>query len=110
LLEKAIELSGHRPDHVFVLSIPDYGVTPFGQKKNPDRITDEINRYNTINKRLADSLGVHYFNITPVTRMASSRPELLAEDRLHPSGLMYKSWVEQITPVLLSEIRPWRIK
>ena len=103
LLTRALELAGNRPDRVLVLSIPDYGVTPFGKQKNASKISQEIQSYNRINKRISDELGVHYINITPISKKAENAPSLLAEDGLHPSGKMYARWVEKVIPALLSE-------
>ncbi len=107
LLGKAIRLAGNRPQHVFVVSIPDYSVTPFGQKRNPEKISSELNRYNSINRKIADSLGVTYVNITPISQRAASNPKLIAQDGLHPSGKMYELWVEKILEKLLPVIKEW---
>lgn len=102
LLKKSISLAGDNPNHVLVLSIPDYGVTPFGQEKNPTKISMEINRYNAINKSISDSLGVHYVDITPISKEAINDSTLLAQDQLHPSGKMYGLWVEKAIPNIIS--------
>ncbi|MBW6536894.1 MAG: T9SS type A sorting domain-containing protein [Mariniphaga sp.] len=93
LLYKAIELYGGNKTGVFVLSIPDYGYTPFGAS-NRATISAEINEYNRINREIANELGVAYFDITPISREAISKPEYLASDQLHPSGEMYARWVD----------------
>jgi hypothetical protein len=95
LLNKAIELCGGRKSGVFVLSIPDYGYTPFGEGARAT-ISAEIDGYNRINREIASELGVAYFNITPISREAVARPEYLASDQLHPSGEMYARWVDLI--------------
>lgn len=107
LLEKAIALAGGKKDHVFVVSIPDYSATPFGQKKNPNRIKKQLDRYNATNRSIAEKMGVHYVNITPGSREAARDLSLVAPDGLHPSGKMYARWVEQIIPVILPEIKKW---
>lgn len=107
LLTKAITLAGNRPDHVFVVSIPDYSVTPFGQSKDPETISRELKKYNATNQSIADHMGVHYINITPSSKKAAGDPSLIADDGLHPSGNMYRQWVEAIVPVLLPEIQSW---
>lgn len=107
LLKKAIALVGGKKDHVLVVSIPDYSVTPFGQKKNPDAIRKQLARYNATNKLIAEKMGVHYVNITPGSREAARDSSLVAPDGLHPSGKMYTQWVEQIIPVVLPEIKTW---
>jgi len=93
LLNKAIELCGGRKSGVFVLSIPDYGYTPFGEGAR-STISAEIDEYNRINREITNELGVTYFDITPISREAIAKPEYLASDQLHPSGEMYASWVD----------------
>jgi len=93
LLKTAIELANGNREHVFVVSIPDYGKTPFGKTKE-DEIRKEIDLYNRIGKRLSKKYKVKFFNITPISRKANKRPELIAKDELHPSGIMYTEWVE----------------
>jgi lysophospholipase L1-like esterase len=105
LLEKAVALAGNKPDHVLVLSIPDYGATPFGKQKNSKKISAEIEKYNSISKSIADSLGVHYINITPISEKAKTNPALVAYDGLHPSAKMYKQWVEKVIPIVLNEFK-----
>lgn len=95
LLQMAIGLTGGNPDRVFVLSIPDYGVTPFGIGWGGD-IGAEIDEYNAASKELCDQYGIAYFDITPISREAATDAELVASDRLHPSGKMYQRWVDLI--------------
>lgn len=87
-LQKAIMLSGNRKERVFVLSIPDYGATPFGAG-NATQIGLEIDWFNNINKQVTIQMGVSYIDITPSSRMASSDITLVASDGLHPSGKEY---------------------
>jgi lysophospholipase L1-like esterase len=99
LLEIAIQKAGGKKEHVIVLSIPDYGATPFGQN-NAAEIGMEIDQYNLANKRISDSLGVTYLDITPISREAKTNAALIASDNLHPSALMYERWVELLTPLV----------
>ncbi len=99
LLETSIVLANKRVDKVFVLSIPDYGVTPFGSAQEA-HISSEIALFNSLNKEVSDALGVHYFDITPLSRQAKKDPELLCPDNLHPSGKMYTLWAELIIETL----------
>jgi len=96
LLKKAIELAGGQTHRVIVLSIPDYGATPFGQGGDPEKIGRELDEYNAFAKAEAESKGVAFFDITPISREAKEDPELVASDGLHPSGKMYMRWVELI--------------
>jgi acyl-CoA thioesterase-1 len=93
LLETAIQLAGNDTSRVFVLSIPDYAYTPFGQGSNAARISMEIDEYNAINLSIARAYNVIYFDITPISREGLKEPILVASDRLHPSGEMYRRWV-----------------
>ena len=100
LLQMAIEFAGGDTNAVFVVSIPDYAYTPFGQQKDPADITADINRFNSIIKSVTESYGITYVNITPVSREGLANPALLASDGLHPSALMYSRWIELILDML----------
>lgn len=97
LLKRAIGKSKHGKDGVFVLSIPDYGVTPFGQQKNPAKIHREIARYNALSREICGDMKVSFYNITPVSLQAENNSSLVASDGLHPSARMYALWVDKIT-------------
>ncbi len=98
LIDRAIGLVDNDPRKVIVVSIPDYGVTPFAAGRNPDKIADEIDLYNSINKEFAEEKGARYVYITDLTKAAANDPSLLADDHLHPSGKLYEQWVERILP------------
>lgn len=95
LLNMAIEFAGGDKSKVFVVSIPDYGFTPFGKEKQ-EKITKELNDYNRVNKEITTKKGVKYFNITEISRKGFEDPALVASDGLHPSGKMYSEWVKVI--------------
>lgn len=96
LLQQAIGFAGNKKEHVFVLSIPDWGVTPFANEKNSATIAHEIDAFNAVNKLFAEKYSVHYIDITPGTRLAASDASLLAADQLHPSGKEYAKWAEKL--------------
>ena len=96
LLQQAIGYAGGKNNHVIVLSIPDWGVTPFASDRDRKKIAEEIDVFNTINKKIAAKHKVHYIDITPFTREATSDLALVAEDGLHPSGKDYKRWAELV--------------
>ena len=104
LLNRAIDYSKDKKN-VFVLSIPDYGVTPFGKVKGQERIYREINSYNNINRIIAEKYNVMYFDITEISRKAENDSSLLAEDKLHPSKKMYKMWIEKLKNELLDSLK-----
>ena len=95
LLQTAIQFAGGDKENVFVLSIPDYGYTPFGQG-NQTTISAELDIYNNLNKTFTEQEGVSWFDITPISRNGLDQPELVATDGLHPSGEMYRQWMELI--------------
>jgi lysophospholipase L1-like esterase len=95
LLKTAIQLAKGKSKNVFVVSIPDYGYTPFGKPKQ-ETITPQIDEFNQINKRIADKYKIVYFNITDISRKGLDDPTLVAGDGLHPSGKMYTLWVAEI--------------
>ena len=97
LLKQAIQFAGNKADHVIVLSIPDWGVTPFASGRDRDQIASEIDAYNAANKLISDQYKVHYIDITPWTREAANDISLLANDGLHPSAKEYKRWAEKLS-------------
>ena len=81
-----------------MVSIPDYGVTPFAreQQKDAEKIRHELDSYNAIAQKIATLRDVSFINITPISRTADNDSSLIAEDGLHPSGEMYKMWVDEM--------------
>lgn len=105
LLEKSIQLARNKKENVFVLSIPDYSVTPFAAGLDRARIRQEIDWFNAINLSVTQSYGISYLDITPSTREAETDATLVAFDGLHPSGLEYKKWAERLVPLMLAALR-----
>lgn len=106
LLETAIKFSGNKASHVLVVSIPDWGVTPFGGKGQNKTISEQIDLFNKVKKEETEKKGILFIDITPISRQALNDASLIAEDGLHPSGKMYQQWVEIISPELLKKIKP----
>jgi lysophospholipase L1-like esterase len=104
LLKKAIRYAHHNPKHVIVLSIPDWGVTPFAEGRDGKIIAAQIDEYNAANKLIAEKYKVHYINITTGTREAAIDKELLAGDGLHPSGKEYAKWAKEIAKIIKAEL------
>lgn len=104
LLEKAIGYSDQGKSSVFVISIPDWGATPFGQQEKPKDISKQIDEFNAVNKQESLRAGVHYIDITPSSRQASNDQSLTARDGLHPSKKMYSEWVSRLLPLVKKEL------
>lgn len=95
LLLQAIFLAGGDTSSVFVVSIPDYGFTPFGGT-NQERISTALDAFNNINEDIAKKYRVPYVYITDISRRGIAEPDLVASDGLHPSKKMYAEWVDRI--------------
>jgi lysophospholipase L1-like esterase len=101
LLNLAVSYAGNQPGHVIVLSIPDYGVTPFGSQFDKDKIAGQIDLFNAANKAIAEKAGAAYVDITAISRNAEDEPSLTARDGLHPSPEQYYKWVQKLYPLVL---------
>lgn len=101
LLRRAIVLAGDRVDRVLVLSIPDWGVTPFAIASGRDRpaIAAEIDACNSAARALCAARNVAFVDITGISRDRGGTPELLADDGLHPSAAQYARWADAVLPV-----------
>jgi len=87
------------PNRLIVLSIPDWGVTPFAEGRDRGAIGVEIDNFNHIAADLAAGAGAAFVDVTPLTKLAATDGTLLVSDGLHPSGIMYRMWVERVLPV-----------
>lgn len=105
LLNKSIEYAGGDSNRVFVLSIPDWGVTPFAGSRDSRQLAIEIDQFNAVNREATEKAGAHYIDITPISREAVTDPSLIAEDGLHPSGKMYAEWAELALPIVLEILK-----
>lgn len=96
LLDKAIEKCKLK-QNLIIVSIPDYGYTPFGAT-NRKKISEELDKYNDHIKKTCLSLSITYVDITEISRELSNNNKALANDNLHPSSFQYKQWVKLIYP------------
>ena len=90
---------------MFVLSIPDWGVTPFAEGRDRKKIAGEIDGYNNICERSAAAFKTHFINITASQRADSNNAEFLAPDGLHPSRKEYSKWAVKLTVAILKEFK-----
>jgi lysophospholipase L1-like esterase len=106
LLERAIALAGNRPQHVIVVSIPDWGVTAFGRKSGREagKIATEIDAYNGANAQIAKMLQVRHVDVTAASRDGGDSTGMLVADGLHPSAGMYRRWAQLILPAAQSAL------
>lgn len=99
LLQRAIAFGGGAA-HVIVVSIPDWGVTPFAANEGRDsaKVARDIDVFNAAARDEATSRGVAFVDITPQSRLGANDDSLLAGDGLHPSAKMYRQWTEALLP------------
>ena len=105
LLKTSIAFAKDNKHHVFILSIPDWGVTPFANGRNLEMIAAEIDAYNRINKEESKKAGVNYINITSLYRDIGDDPAHLAGDKLHPSGKMYEKWAKLLANAIEARLK-----
>lgn len=97
LLQRAVGFAGGDPSRVIVVSIPDWGVTPFAEGRDRAKIATEIDQFNAVNREEAQRAGAKWVDITPISR--GSDAALVAADGLHPSGKQYAEWAKAISGV-----------
>jgi len=105
LLKQAIQFANGKADHVIVLSIPDWSVTPFARDRDTKQIAIQIDSYNSANATIAEAHQVGYIDITPSSREAANDRSLIASDGLHPSAKEYEKWSEKLSVFLKSMIK-----
>jgi lysophospholipase L1-like esterase len=105
-MEQAIGFAGGDSRKVVVISIPNYGVTPFAQSKEPETIRRKISEYNSIAEDISGEYDTTFINITPISEMAEEDLSLLASDELHPSAKMYSMWIEEMLPTVTHILEP----
>ena len=98
LLQRAIELAGGESQRVVVVSIPDWGITPFARGRDARAIAREIDAYNAANREIAGNAYARYADVTGISRDRGEREDMLVGDGLHPSAAMYTRWLAAIEP------------
>ncbi|HSF55045.1 MAG TPA: SGNH/GDSL hydrolase family protein [Algoriphagus sp.] len=98
MLQRAIDFARGNKNHVVVLSIPDWGITPFAVGRNTDKakVAQEIDAYNASKKKICDKYRIAFIDITEDYRAIGAQPEMVVEDQLHPSELVYKRWTDKL--------------
>lgn len=101
IIDSALSLCHNDTNALFIVTIPDYGYTPFGQN-NQAEISEKTDLYNGIKDSVAAIYNIPVYNITPVSRKGLDEPGLVASDGLHPSGKQYTLWVQHILQNMLT--------
>jgi lysophospholipase L1-like esterase len=105
LLDNAIAYANGLPDNVFILSIPDWGVTPFAEGRDRQKVAQEIDAYNAACKEIAEARKCHYIDITPSTRQNGQNLDFLAADGLHPGPKEYAVWAGRLAEEVSKTIK-----
>lgn len=102
LLRTAVHFAGGQPQRVVVLSIPDWGQSPFAarQGRDPARTAAEIDRFNAVARNECQQAGIAFVDITPLTRAAAGDATQFTRDGLHYAGLHLRQWAAQALPVV----------
>ncbi|MFY9465113.1 MAG: SGNH/GDSL hydrolase family protein [Sediminibacterium sp.] len=104
LLHKAIHYTGQRPERVILLSIPDWGATPFAKDRDVQAIGEEIDTFNKFCANEAKKNKVHYINITDETRAYKNNLQALSPDLLHYSGMIHAIWAERVAEAVMGQL------
>lgn len=105
LFDRALALAEGDVDRLIIISIPDWGHTPFGESFDRTQISKEIDQYNSFAEQTAAKFNVTFIDITDITRRGLDQKELVASDNLHPSALAYKLFVERMAPIIISQLK-----
>lgn len=102
MLQRAIAFAKGKKSRVIVISIPDWGVTPFAEQKGvePNQVAKAIDAYNRTKKEICEKQGIKLIDITDDYRMDGGLPEGVVEDQLHPSKLIYGQWAGKLFSAL----------
>ena len=81
---------------IIIISIPDWGYTPFGESSDMSDISEQINLFNSSLRKFASTNNLKFVDVTEISRRGIDEPNLIAGDSLHPSGIMYLEWAKKI--------------
>ena len=105
LLQRALHFAGNKTSNVFVLSIPDWGVTPFAEGKDRQAIAAAIDAYNAAAEQICQQHQVVFIDITASQRQDGDKKEFLAADGLHPSGAEYAKWAKKLYDAVIKGMK-----
>lgn len=94
LLKISTKFAKNDAKKVIVLSIPDWGKTPFAQGQNKEKIASEIDAFNKVAQQECKKAGIVFIDITEITRK-NTDASMFASDGLHYSGKMHRLWANE---------------
>tara|TARA_B100002052_G_scaffold220321_1_gene202272 strand:+ start:486 stop:1187 length:702 start_codon:yes stop_codon:yes gene_type:complete len=81
---------------IIIISIPDWGYSPFGESSDMIDISSQIDLFNSSLRKFASTNNLKFVDVTEISRRGIDEPNLIAGDSLHPSGIMYLEWAKKI--------------
>ena len=106
VLDQAIGFARDGAARLIVVSIPDWGATPFAEGRDRALITREVGDYNAAARALTEQRGAHWHDVTELSRRMITDPSLVVSDGLHPAGAMYADWAASLAPVAATILGP----
>lgn len=100
LLQTATDFANGKANRVFVLSIPDWGRSPFARGRDKEQIAKDIDTFNAVAQEECKKAEVIFIDITPSSRAAEGDASQFADDELHYSAKQMKQWAEKALPVV----------
>lgn len=107
LLCQAILYARGLANRVIVLSIPDWGLTPFNTQQDTQKVSTAIDSYNVVNREITQTMGCHYLDVTPSSRMHAQDEYYLADDKLHYSEHEYAIWAAGVSDLVVANRHLW---
>lgn len=105
LLKKALQFADGKKEHVIVISIPDYSISPFAQTKDPENISKSIDLFNSVNNALSIQYKVQHIDISTDLKDVKDPASLFVEDGLHPTANEYKKWANEAVKIITDQLK-----
>lgn len=105
LINEATAFANGYSNRVFVISIPDWSVTPFATGMNISQIKMGVALFNSINEAESKRLGANYIDTGAISEKAATDPTLTGSDGLHPSAKGYALWVNQLQGSVIASFK-----
>ncbi len=105
LLATALAFADGKTDHLIVVTIPDYGITPFAANSDVDTIASELAQFNAIVIEESGLIEAPVVDIRDLWLQAKDDTSLIADDGLHPSGSMYTLWAQAVLPKAMDALK-----
>ncbi|MCU0467965.1 MAG: SGNH/GDSL hydrolase family protein [Arcicella sp.] len=104
LLKIATRFAKNDAQNVLLLSIPDWGYSPFAEGKDKQKIEQEIDFFNQIAKEECKKVNISFIDITEITRK-NTATAMFASDGLHYSVKMHSLWAKEALQTALEILK-----